>query len=157
MMQTRARTSRRNKVTVRWLPVELIIEIFRRVQKLIGRKDFTYFMAYYRSSGVIGMASTSVMRTAGGRSILVDSFRRFLIQFNLAFDFIHPAHVLRQLQKTERERQEFPTHDLDCTGCRQMHLNFEAAPILVKYLLSSPRWDDVANPRNIAPARNLSR
>jgi hypothetical protein len=40
MMQTRARTSRRNKVTIPWLPVELIIEIFRRVQKLIGRTDF---------------------------------------------------------------------------------------------------------------------
>jgi hypothetical protein len=40
MMQNRARSSRRNKVTVRWLPVELIIEIFRRVQKLIGRYDF---------------------------------------------------------------------------------------------------------------------
>jgi hypothetical protein len=40
MMQTRARPSRRNKVNVRWLPVELIIEIFRAVQKLIGRKDF---------------------------------------------------------------------------------------------------------------------
>jgi hypothetical protein len=39
-MQTRARSSRRNKVNVRWLPVELIIEIFRRVQKLIGRYDF---------------------------------------------------------------------------------------------------------------------
>jgi hypothetical protein len=39
-MQTRARSSRRNKVTVQWLPVELIIEIFRRVQKLIGRCDF---------------------------------------------------------------------------------------------------------------------
>jgi hypothetical protein len=40
MMQTRGRTSRRYKVTIRWLPVELIIEIFRRVQKLIGRTDF---------------------------------------------------------------------------------------------------------------------
>jgi hypothetical protein len=40
MMQTRARSSRRQKVTVRWLPVELIIEIFRAVQKLIGRCDF---------------------------------------------------------------------------------------------------------------------
>jgi hypothetical protein len=40
MMMTRARLSRRNKVTVQWLPVELIIEIFRRVQKLIGRVDF---------------------------------------------------------------------------------------------------------------------
>jgi hypothetical protein len=39
-MQTRARSSRRNKVNVRWLPIELIIEIFRRVQKLIGRYDF---------------------------------------------------------------------------------------------------------------------
>jgi hypothetical protein len=39
-MQTRSRSARRNKVTIRWLPVELIIEIFRRVQKLIGRKDF---------------------------------------------------------------------------------------------------------------------
>jgi hypothetical protein len=35
MMETRARTSRRNKVTVRWLPFELIIEVFRRVQKSI--------------------------------------------------------------------------------------------------------------------------
>ena len=40
MMQTRSRTSRRNKVTVRWLPVELIIEISRRVQELSGLKDF---------------------------------------------------------------------------------------------------------------------
>jgi hypothetical protein len=40
MMQTQARSSRRRKVTVRWLPVELIIEIFRAVQKLIGRRDF---------------------------------------------------------------------------------------------------------------------
>jgi hypothetical protein len=40
MMQIRAKSSRRNKVTVRWLPVELIIEIFRRVQQLIGRCDF---------------------------------------------------------------------------------------------------------------------
>jgi hypothetical protein len=40
MMQNRAKPSRRQKVTVRWLPVELIIEIFRRVQKLIGRCDF---------------------------------------------------------------------------------------------------------------------
>jgi hypothetical protein len=40
MMQTRAKSSRRQKVTVRWLPVELIIEIFRAVQKLIGRYDF---------------------------------------------------------------------------------------------------------------------
>jgi hypothetical protein len=39
MMQTRARTTR-NKVNVRWLPVELIIEIFRRVRALIGRYDF---------------------------------------------------------------------------------------------------------------------
>jgi hypothetical protein len=36
----RAKPSRRSKFTVRWLPVELIIEIFRRVQKLIGRFDF---------------------------------------------------------------------------------------------------------------------
>jgi hypothetical protein len=42
MMQARARTSRRSKVTVQWLPVELIIEIFRAVQKLIGRKDFNW-------------------------------------------------------------------------------------------------------------------
>ncbi len=40
-MQTRARSSRRNKVNVRWLPAELIIEIFRRVQKLIGRREFS--------------------------------------------------------------------------------------------------------------------
>jgi hypothetical protein len=40
MMQTRARSSRRQKVTVRWLPVELIIEIFRAVQKLIERYGF---------------------------------------------------------------------------------------------------------------------
>jgi hypothetical protein len=40
MMQIRAKSYRRNKVTVRWLPVELIIEIFRRVQQLIGRCDF---------------------------------------------------------------------------------------------------------------------
>ena len=40
MMQNRAKPSRRSKFTVRWLPVELIIEIFRRVQKLIGRFDF---------------------------------------------------------------------------------------------------------------------
>jgi hypothetical protein len=40
MMMTRARLARRQKVTVRWLPVELIIEIFRRVQKLIGREEF---------------------------------------------------------------------------------------------------------------------
>jgi hypothetical protein len=39
-MQTRSKSSRSPKVTVQWLPVELIIEIFRRVQKLIGRKDF---------------------------------------------------------------------------------------------------------------------
>jgi hypothetical protein len=39
-MQTRARSSRRQKVTVQWLPVELILEIFRRVKKLIGRYDF---------------------------------------------------------------------------------------------------------------------
>jgi hypothetical protein len=39
-MQTRAKSSRRSKVTVQWLPVELIIEIFRAVQKLIGRYDF---------------------------------------------------------------------------------------------------------------------
>jgi hypothetical protein len=32
MLQTRSRTSRRNKVNVRWLPVELIIEIFRAVR-----------------------------------------------------------------------------------------------------------------------------
>jgi hypothetical protein len=41
MMQTRAGSYRRQKVTVRWLPVELIIEIFRRVQGLLGRKDFS--------------------------------------------------------------------------------------------------------------------
>jgi hypothetical protein len=46
-MQTRARSSRRNKVNVRWLPVELIIEIFRRVQELIGRCDFK--LNYYQS------------------------------------------------------------------------------------------------------------
>jgi hypothetical protein len=40
MMQTRAKSSRRQKVTVRWLPVELILEIFRKVQNLIGRYDF---------------------------------------------------------------------------------------------------------------------
>jgi hypothetical protein len=40
MMQTRAPASGRQKVTVRWLPVELIIEIFRAVQKLIGRFEF---------------------------------------------------------------------------------------------------------------------
>jgi hypothetical protein len=40
MIQTRARSSRRQKINLRWLPVELIIEIFRRVQKLIGRCDF---------------------------------------------------------------------------------------------------------------------
>ena len=46
-MQTRSRTYRRNKVNVRWLPVELIIEIFRRVQELIGRCDFK--LNYYHS------------------------------------------------------------------------------------------------------------
>jgi hypothetical protein len=35
MKQTRSKLTRRQKVTVRWLPVELIIEIFRAVQKLI--------------------------------------------------------------------------------------------------------------------------
>jgi hypothetical protein len=40
MMQARSRSSRRQKVTVHWLPIELILEIFRRVQKLIGRFDF---------------------------------------------------------------------------------------------------------------------
>jgi hypothetical protein len=39
-MQTRARSSRRHAVNVRWIPVELIIEIFRAAQKLIGRCDF---------------------------------------------------------------------------------------------------------------------
>jgi hypothetical protein len=47
MMQARSRSSRRQKVTVRWLPVELIIEIFRRVQELIGRCDFK--LNYYHS------------------------------------------------------------------------------------------------------------
>jgi hypothetical protein len=41
MIPTRAKSHRRNKVTVRWLPVELIIEIFRAVQKLIGRAEFS--------------------------------------------------------------------------------------------------------------------
>jgi hypothetical protein len=40
MKQTRSKLARRQKVTVQWLPAELIIEIFRRVQKLIGRVDF---------------------------------------------------------------------------------------------------------------------
>jgi hypothetical protein len=39
-MQTRSKSSRRKKVTVRWLPVELIIEIFTSVQELIGRWEF---------------------------------------------------------------------------------------------------------------------
>jgi hypothetical protein len=40
LTQTRVRSSRKHKVNMRWLPVELVIEIFRRVQKLIGRWDF---------------------------------------------------------------------------------------------------------------------
>jgi hypothetical protein len=40
-MITRAILSRRQQVAVHWLPVELIIEIFRSVQILIGRMDFS--------------------------------------------------------------------------------------------------------------------
>jgi hypothetical protein len=39
-MQTRSRSYRRHAVTVLWLPVELILEILRTVQKLIGGCDF---------------------------------------------------------------------------------------------------------------------
>ncbi len=104
MMMTRARLSRRNKVTVRWLPVELIIEIFRRVQKLIGRKDFS--QAPYDSmkldqeytKDLLAFASSSKEWTAIAQAEL---FRNIILK---------NRSKTGQFLKLVRENEQFRSH-----------------------------------------------
>ncbi len=103
-MQTRARPTRRNKGTVRWLPVELIIEIFRRVQKLIGRKDFS--QAPYDSmkldqeytKDLLAFASSSKEWTAIAQAEL---FRNIILK---------NRSKTGQFLKLVRENEQFRSH-----------------------------------------------
>jgi hypothetical protein len=74
-MQTRFKSYPRNTVTVRWLPVELIIEIFRAVQKLIGAGEAWGLQEYYNN--LLAFALSSKEWTAIAQAEL---FRRIILR-----------------------------------------------------------------------------
>jgi hypothetical protein len=75
-MQNRAKSHRRNKVTVRWLPVELIIEIFRAVQKLIKGGEAWGVQVYYNNLRAFALSNkewTAIAQAELFRTVILEN------------------------------------------------------------------------------------
>jgi hypothetical protein len=120
---------------------------------------YSYSMASYRSSVMIGMASMRVMRTVGGRSILVDGFWRFLIQFNLAFDFCPSGVVFTYRGRRERDKNfrhmiSTALHVDKCTVTSRPLQILSSVGLTSSPFVIPHGWNDVAHPRDKVTDRN---